>query len=564
MTNIFFLVLRRMRMPLIVLVSVYSVATLGMTLIPGVTPSGDAWRMTFFQAFYFVSFMGTTIGFGEIPHEFTQLQRSWVLVCIYTSVIAWLYGIGSLLRLVQDESFLHAVSWRNFQQSIKKIDTPFYIICGYGETGEMINHGLTDLGIQTVILDVEKERISSLELGNFLVSPIAVTADITDPDNLVKAGINHAFCKGLIAVTNHDHINLQVAVAGKLVNNKIKLISRSEIEDEAKNMASFGTDLIINPYLVFARRLRMLITTPGLFQIQHWFINQYANEGITQDLTENGLPAGNWVICGYGRFGKAIHEAIGDVVDNVTIVTPDPISDRAPDNSIVGRGTEADTLLEANLRSADVIVAASEDDANNLSIVMTAKQLNSEIITIARSSKEANKTLFNHANCHYTLRRSLVVANEVLTYISRPLVTKFIRFSGSLSENEVSQLLNEIDRLTGLKEPITWRLVITPESSPELVDFLSNGVVTTLGQISESNRVNHSRCLPLLLLRDGISTVLPSLDEQIEIGDQILFCGPKGSTLLPQHLQHNTELLDTLINNNKHYIPLLRWLQRKQ
>ena len=551
-------------MPLIVLVAVYSIATLGMTLIPGVTPDGEPWKMTFFQAFYFVSFMGTTIGFGELPFEFTQTQRSWVLICIYTSVIAWLYGIGSLLRLVQDDSFLHAVSWRNFQQSIKKIDSPFYIICGYGETGEMINHGLTDLGIQTVILDLEKERISSLELGNFLVNPIAVTADITDPNTLIKAGINHPFCRGLISVTNNDHINLQVAVAGKLVNDKIKLISRSEIEDEAKNMASFGTDLIINPYLVFARRIKMLITKPVLFQIQHWFINQYTNEGITQDLTENGLPSGNWVICGYGRFGKAMHEAIRDVVDNVTIVTPDPIIDRAPDNSIVGRGTEADTLLEADLRNADVIVAASEDDANNLSIVMTAKQLNSEIVTIARSSKEANKTLFNHASCHYTLRRSLVVANEVLTYISRPLVTKFIRFSGSLTEDEVGQLFTDIDLLTGTREPVTWRLVITPETSPELVDFLSNGVVATLRQLSESDRVANSRCIPLLLMRDGISTVLPSLDEQIEIGDQILFCGPKGSTLLPQHLQHNMELLDTLINKNKHYIPLLRWLKRKR
>jgi len=143
MGNIFFLVLRRMRLPLIVLVIVYSIATLGMTLIPGVTPEGETWHMSFFHAFYFVSFMGTTIGFGEIPHEFTDMQRSWVLLCIYTSVISWLYGIGSLLKLAQDETFLQAVARRTFARSISKIDTPFYIICGYGETGEMINLTVT-------------------------------------------------------------------------------------------------------------------------------------------------------------------------------------------------------------------------------------------------------------------------------------------------------------------------------------------------------------------------------------------------------------------------------------
>ena len=97
MSDIFFLVLRRLRVPLILIILVYSVATLGMALIPGTTLDGDVWHMSFFHAFYFVSFMGTTIGFGEIPYPFNDAQRAWVLVCIYTSVITWLYGIGTCL-----------------------------------------------------------------------------------------------------------------------------------------------------------------------------------------------------------------------------------------------------------------------------------------------------------------------------------------------------------------------------------------------------------------------------------------------------------------------------------
>ena len=564
MTNIFFLVFRRMRMPLIVLVAVYSVAILGMTLIPGVTPDGEIWHMSFFHAFYFVSFMGTTIGFGEIPYAFTDMQRSWVSVCIYTSVISWLYGIGSLLRLVQDDAFVHAVAWRRFQNSIHKLSSPFYIICGYGETGEMINKGLCNLGIQTVIIDYDKDRIASLELTNFSTDPIALAADITDPDTLVLAGINHPDCAGLITVINNDHINLQVAVASKLINESVKVISRSEIEDEAKNMDSFGTDLIINPYLIFAQRLKMLATKPVLFQIQNWFINQYSNEGIAGEVEKTGLPSSHWIICGYGRFGKAIHAAIEDTVDKVTIVTPDPIASRAPEGSIVGRGTEAETLSEAGIASADVIVAASEDDANNLSVVMTARQMNSGIFTVARSSKEANRTLFQHANCHYTLRRSLVVANEALTAISRPLVTKFIRFSSSLTEDEIAKLAHDIELLSGSKEPVTWRLIVDHQISHDLTKFLENGSSVTLSDLSKNEKIPHGECIPLLLLRNGVSTVLPAPNIEIEVNDQILFCGPRGSTLLPQQLQHNRELLDSLINNNNHYIPLLRWLKRRK
>ncbi|MFT6725531.1 MAG: voltage-gated potassium channel, partial [Arenicella sp.] len=71
MSDVFFLVLRRLRIPLILLLTVYAVATLGMTLIPGIDPNGQPWHMSFFHAFYFVSITATTIGFGEIPYPFT-------------------------------------------------------------------------------------------------------------------------------------------------------------------------------------------------------------------------------------------------------------------------------------------------------------------------------------------------------------------------------------------------------------------------------------------------------------------------------------------------------------
>jgi len=86
------LILRQMRAPLIVIVAVFSIATLGMVLIPGVDDQGQVWRMDFFHALYFVSFTATTIGFGEIPYPLTDeqqtmgptynfLQDYWLVLC---------------------------------------------------------------------------------------------------------------------------------------------------------------------------------------------------------------------------------------------------------------------------------------------------------------------------------------------------------------------------------------------------------------------------------------------------------------------------------------------------
>ncbi|MDX6323765.1 MAG: voltage-gated potassium channel, partial [Nocardioidaceae bacterium] len=70
-------VVRRMRVPLIVLILIFAISVLGLSLIPG-----HPRRMTLFEAFYFMSYTATTIGFGEIPYTLTPAQRMWVTVVI--------------------------------------------------------------------------------------------------------------------------------------------------------------------------------------------------------------------------------------------------------------------------------------------------------------------------------------------------------------------------------------------------------------------------------------------------------------------------------------------------
>ena len=47
-------------------------AVLGLTLIPGRDPAGQPYRMSFFDAFYVMSYTASTIDFGEIPYAFTS------------------------------------------------------------------------------------------------------------------------------------------------------------------------------------------------------------------------------------------------------------------------------------------------------------------------------------------------------------------------------------------------------------------------------------------------------------------------------------------------------------
>ena len=133
-----FLVMRRMRAPLIVLIVIFAVSTLGLTLIPGQDAAGRPWRMGFFDAFYVMSYTASTIGFGEIPYPFTYNQRMWVTISIYLTVVGWAYAIGSLLALVQDRSFRQALALQHFTRKVRRLREPFLLIAGYGQTGELL------------------------------------------------------------------------------------------------------------------------------------------------------------------------------------------------------------------------------------------------------------------------------------------------------------------------------------------------------------------------------------------------------------------------------------------
>ena len=115
MNSVFFLVLRRMRAPLVGLIAIYAVSVLGLTLVPGVDAEGRvAAPLSFFHAFYFISYTATTIGFGEIPHAFSDAQRLWVIICIYLTVAGWTYTLLTLLALLQDKGFQNTLVANRF------------------------------------------------------------------------------------------------------------------------------------------------------------------------------------------------------------------------------------------------------------------------------------------------------------------------------------------------------------------------------------------------------------------------------------------------------------------
>ena len=193
--NTAWIIIRRMRIPFLVIIITFAISILGMTLIPGMDDQGHPYKMSFFDAFYFVSYMASTIGFGEAPYTFTYPQRMWVSACIYLTVIGWFYGIGSIVALVQDKQLARELDIARFRSKIKALKEPFTIILGYNNITHKIIEWLNEEGIRVVVVDKDENKISSLELENFIPEVPALSADVTNPNTLKMAGIYEKNCQ---------------------------------------------------------------------------------------------------------------------------------------------------------------------------------------------------------------------------------------------------------------------------------------------------------------------------------------------------------------------------------
>jgi len=542
MHNVISLVLRRMRLPLIILISTYAISVLGMTLIPGIDDQGNPWHMDFFHAIYFVSFLGSTIGFGEIPYAFTGAQRMWTTFTIYAAVVSWLYAIGSILTVIQDQGLRRVLAFQSFARQVRRLQEPFYILCGYGDASRLLVRELSERRIHCVVVEKHREKIEELAVEDLPDYVPGLSEDATNSDTLIAAGLNRPNCRGVIALTGDDHSNLTIAITSKLLAPDVQVICQSDSKDSAANMDSFGTDHIIDPFEIFASRFAMMFHSPSMYLVYEWMTAVYGSP--LSDFQRP--PTGTWVLCGFGRLGKAVREYITIEGVKTRLIEADTEATGAPPDTIKGRGTEANTLLEADIQNAVGVIAGTDNDSNNLSILITARYLNPGLFTVARQNHQKKDPIFKAADIGMIMQPGTIVSQYILGLILAPLLGDFFRLTRDRNEEWANVLVSRIAGVVGEVTPETWELKISPRQAPAVFDCLIRQHKVRLKDICSypKNRSELLPCVPLLIKRDGASLLLPDMEDCLQSGDQILFCGRQESTYQIRYIVNDHQALD--------------------
>ena len=521
--NSLFIVLQKMRKPFLVILITYSIAILGLTLIDGVDSEGNVYNMSIFDAFYFISYTATTIGFGETPYTFTYPQRIWVTFSIYLTVLGWFYSIGSLISLLQDKLFISELEKAKFLRQIKNLNEKFIVVLGYNQITRKIIIKAMEQGLRTVVIEKDKIKINNLNLENFTPTVPVLYSENYSVKVLEAAGLKKRNCKAIVSLFEDDALNLKITLISKALNPNVKIAVKSTTSNHTENLKDLDAEVIVNPFSIISSEISLALWSPNLFKLEKWL---YGIDNLNATLPI--FPKGLYIICGYGRMGKRVFEKLNEHDIEVKLIeidknknlelTKDEIS-----HLVFGNADDRELLLEVGIKEAVAIAAITDNDTTNLSILATAKKLNPNIVTIVRENEIADDFLFKNANINHIFTPSRILVNKVTNALVMPLSDKFLKLiikkDNIWASKLVARLLKEIDA-----KPLLLELEINENTSPQIYKYLLGKEFLTMDLLATSlyNKEQKNNVVPLLLQRENDTILLPLWEEELKIGDKIL------------------------------------------
>ena len=525
-TDAVFLVLRRMRAPLIVVVVVFAISVAGLALIPGVDDQGRPYTMSVFDAFYLMSYTALTIGFGELPYALTRVQRLWLTVCIYGSVIGWAYALGALLALLQDKAFRDSLARQRFVRRVKRLRRPFLILVGYGQMGRAAAETLDTLGRSTVVVAADQESIDALA-GAHLSSDIpGLVGDARDPAILGLAGLGSKYCAGVLALTDDDAANLSIVMAVTLLRHDVPVVARANERATAKAMREFGASAVVNPFERYGNYLVMRVRRPSTYRLLTWLI---AAPGTLVSAHAEEHEDGLWIIASDDHFGPEIANDLDDAGLDSSLVWP---VDGTPD---VG--------------GAVGFIAGGSDDAQNLALVGHARLVNPDLFLAVRQRSKRNEPLLRAFAPDSVFVPAQLTVQEALARVITPDFWDFVVRVWGMKDEEAEPVLDHLLEVVGRGSPDSHRIVVGERDTPAVVRRLRSGPVH-LGDLFRhpDDRDDRVAAVPVLQIRGTEKTYLPGPEADVRNGDVIISVGtPRSFVILADalHYDHTLEYLVT-------------------
>ncbi|MEW6267442.1 MAG: potassium channel protein [Thermodesulfobacteriota bacterium] len=214
---------------------------------------------------------------------------------------------------------------------------------------------------------------------------------------------------------------------------------------------------------------------------------------------------GHYLVCGYGRIGRLVAQEISARKLPVVVIEKDPeaLEQLEKDGRLYvkGEASDEDCLLAAGITSAVGLISAVSSDADNLYVVITARDLNPDLFILTRASEERSFKKLLGAGADQVISPYLLGARKMAQTILRPAVSDFIE--------------TMVHNAAGLNLAME-EILVTPDSSLKDITLLESNIRRDLDLIVIAIKTAEGRML-----------FNPSAQALIQVGDTLIAMGQR-------------------------------------
>jgi len=219
------------------------------------------------------------------------------------------------------------------------------------------------------------------------------------------------------------------------------------------------------------------------------------------------------IICGYGRNGKqAAKKLLSYEKPFVIIEKNKEIIEKYQSQTlsfVLGNANEDEVLLKAGVDRASTLISALPNDADNLFIVLSARQINSGITIISRASQETSYKKLKLAGANNVILPDRIGGDHMASLVVAPDLIEFIdnlsvigKSNINIEEVQVNKLYNVSDNVKTIRDldlrnktgcsvigfkATNGDYVVNPEAETKLV---SNSKIIVLGRPEQIKKLN--------------------------------------------------------------------------
>lgn len=213
---------------------------------------------SFIDCLYMTVISLTTVGYGEVVAVTGNVSAqifTMILVTFGGGII--LYGISMLTAFFIEGELSGLLRKKKMEKQVRQLKD-HYIVCGGGETGLALVSELIKNRMHVVLIEQDKDIICRYQDsgGYFFVS-----GDATDDENLESAGIDQA--EGVLVCLPSDKDNLYITMTARMLNKKIRIISRMVNDKIRPKLLKAGADSVVCPNSIGALRMASEMMRPA-------------------------------------------------------------------------------------------------------------------------------------------------------------------------------------------------------------------------------------------------------------------------------------------------------------